>query len=98
VSPISVSQDVATTITLTGADFTSGAGVSLSGAEAVTLTNVTVVSATQATAVVPAGAALGTYDVTLTNPDGQSATLPDSLQVYSPVIPTNRLFLPIVTR
>lgn len=40
-----------------------------------TLTSVTVVSGTQLTAVVPAGTPEGVYDLTVTNPEGCSATL-----------------------
>ena len=61
-----------TTVTLGGTGFESGATVTFGGTAA---TNVTVVSSTQITAVTPAHAA-GAVNVTVTNPDGQSATSP----------------------
>jgi hypothetical protein len=61
-----------TTVTLSGTGFQSGAMVTFGGTAA---TNVTVVSSTQITAITPAHAT-GAVTVTITNPDGQSATIP----------------------
>ncbi|MCL5289261.1 MAG: IPT/TIG domain-containing protein [Acidobacteria bacterium] len=61
-----------TTVTITGANFVSGATVTF-GANAAT--GVVFNSATSITAVSPAGAA-GTVSVTVTNPSAQSGTLP----------------------
>jgi hypothetical protein len=60
-----------TAVTITGTGFQAGATVSLGGDAA---TGVNVLSATQIQAVTPAHAA-GTVDVTVQNPDAQSATL-----------------------
>ncbi|MEX2230384.1 MAG: IPT/TIG domain-containing protein [Dehalococcoidia bacterium] len=60
-----------TIATIFGTNFVTGATVTFGG---VASTSVTVVSATQVKAVTPAHA-LGTVDVTVTNPDGLSATM-----------------------
>jgi len=60
-----------TVVTLTGANFQTGATVTIGGAAA---TNVSVLSATQLIATTPVGSA-GARAVVVTNPDGQSATL-----------------------
>ncbi|MCI0341850.1 MAG: IPT/TIG domain-containing protein [Planctomycetales bacterium] len=60
-----------TAVTLTGSAFQSGASVTFGGAPA---TSVVFVSATQLTAVSPAGS-LGTVTVVVTNPDTQSGAL-----------------------
>ena len=70
VSPTSGPTTGGTTITLTGANFVSGATVRVDGVAA---TNVVFSSATQVTARTPAGSA-GARDVQITNPNGQSAT------------------------
>ncbi|MBS1151119.1 MAG: hypothetical protein H6Q89_2817 [Myxococcaceae bacterium] len=61
-----------TAITLMGTGFFTGALVKVGGVDA---TDVIVVSATQLTARTPAGAA-GVVEVRVTNPDGQSTSLP----------------------
>lgn len=61
-----------TAVTITGADFQSGATVTIGGAAA---SNVNVTSATTITATTPAGTADAVVDVVVANPDGQSATL-----------------------
>jgi hypothetical protein len=70
VSPASGTSLGGTDITITGANFQSGATVKVGGTAA---TNVTVVSATSITATVPAHAA-GAVDVVVTNLDSQTAT------------------------
>ena len=64
-------------ITISGGGFASGASVTIGGANG----NATIQSATTGTATVPSGLAPGVYDVTLTNPDGQSSTLRAGLTV-----------------
>jgi hypothetical protein len=68
------------TIALDGTNFEPGTTpkvtISGQGLPTVTLLNVTVVNATRVTAVVPANTPEGIYDVTITNPDGCSFTLP----------------------
>ncbi len=83
VSPSSGSQSGGTSVTLTGASFRAGATVAFGNvATGVSelATNVVVVSSTEITCTVPAqplGQA-GGADVTVTNNDGQAATLPSA--------------------
>lgn len=77
----SISPSVVTVgqqITLTGENFLAGASVSIG---TVVAESPTVINATQMTTVVPLSMAAGLYGVTVTNPDGQSAVLPDALTV-----------------
>ena len=67
---------------ISGSDFQSGATVTIGGAAA---TSVVFVSATELTAVTPAGTA-GARDVVVTNPDAQADTLTGGF-MYSPVNP-----------
>lgn len=71
VSPTSGLTTGGTVITIAGAGFQSGAAVIIGGTAA---TNVKVGSSTSITATTPAHAA-GTVNLTVTNPNGQSATL-----------------------
>ncbi len=71
VTPISGPTAGGTAITVTGTNFVAGAAVTVGGAVA---TGVTVVNATTITATTPAHAA-GAVAVSVTNSDGQSATL-----------------------
>lgn len=85
VDPVSVTDDVATTVTLTGANFMPGATVSMTdGTDTYPLSDVSTISGSTLTAVVPAGLPEGMYDVVVTNPDDQTATLSEGIQVYSP--------------
>jgi hypothetical protein len=61
-----------TTVSITGSRFLSGANVSFGG---IVATRVNVISATSLTAIAPAASARGPVNVTVTNPDGQSATV-----------------------
>jgi phosphatidylserine/phosphatidylglycerophosphate/cardiolipin synthase-like enzyme len=69
-----------TNVTLTGTNFVNGATVKIGGASA---TNVVVSNATTITATTTARAA-GAADVTVTNPDGQSATLAGGFTYQAP--------------
>lgn len=71
-----------TSLTLLGSGFQSGAVV-LVGTKV--LETVTFKNAAVMTAVVPKGFAVGTYDVSVVNPDGAKATLAQALQVYTGV-------------
>ncbi len=71
ISPNSGPPAGGTAITLTGSNFAGGATVTVGGGGA---TTVTVASSTTITCATPA-AAVGTATVTVTNPDGQSASL-----------------------
>jgi hypothetical protein len=72
ISPATGSNNITNTITITGTNFVATPVVKL-GTTA--LTGVNFVSATNVTAVVPAGLAAGVYTLTVTNPDSQQATL-----------------------
>ncbi len=72
---------------LSGANFISGATVKLSkiGSSEFSANSVTVVSPTKITCVLPlAGKDIGFWDVTVTNPDGQSAKLTDAFEIKNP--------------
>ncbi|MCI0342429.1 MAG: IPT/TIG domain-containing protein [Planctomycetales bacterium] len=69
-----------TAVTLTGSAFQSGAGVAFGGSAA---TSVVFVSATQLTAVTPAGSA-GPVTVVVTNPDTQSGALGNGFTYVPP--------------
>ena len=70
-----------TTVTITGIDFVNGAKVTIGGNAA---TVVTFGSAlTSITVITPSGTA-GTQNVVVTNPDGQSGTLPDAFTYITP--------------
>jgi len=71
ISPISGTTLGGTSVTITGTKFVSGATVTIGGAPA---TNVVFIDATSITATTPAHPA-GAINVTVTNPDAQSATL-----------------------
>ncbi len=73
-----------TSVTITGTNFVSGATVTIGGAAA---TSVNVTNATTITAVTPARSA-GNRDVTVTNPDGQSATLSNGFTYDTAASPT----------
>jgi subtilisin family serine protease len=70
-----------TPVTISGANFVSGAGVTFGGTAAA---SVVVVSAATITAVTPAHAA-GPVDVTVTNPDTKSGTLPGGFTYLPPM-------------
>jgi len=70
-----------TAVTITGADFTSGATVTIGGVAA---TGVTFVNATSITATSPAGTA-GAKDVVVTNPDTQIGTLTSGFTYVAPI-------------
>ncbi len=78
VSPTSASNNLDTAITITGTNFESVPAVMLGN---MSLQEVTWVNATQLTAVVPWGILSGTYNLTVVNPGGASATLPHAFTV-----------------
>ncbi|MDI6770144.1 MAG: IPT/TIG domain-containing protein [Anaerolineales bacterium] len=81
VSPSTVVNDTATTITITGTEFEVGAVVLLNGSALAT----TFLNSGTLTAVVPAGILPGTYDVTVKISDILSATCTGCLTVTAPV-------------
>jgi len=78
VTPALAANDIDTPVTITGVGFAATPTVSLGGAP---LTNVTFVDSSTLTATVPWGMDAGTCDLTVTNPDGGSATLPGAFTV-----------------
>jgi hypothetical protein len=91
VAPDAVTNEVTRTVTLTGEHFQPGLTVTV-GTTAMTAR---VLSPTTVEVTVPRGTADGTYDVTVTNPDGQSATLSDALEIRDPVYV---VYLPMVVK
>ncbi|MBI3652031.1 MAG: IPT/TIG domain-containing protein [Acidobacteria bacterium] len=83
VTPNSGSTVGGTSVTLAGSNFVGGATVTFGGVAA---TGVTVNSATSITATTPAHAA-GAVNVTVTNPDSQSATLTNGFTFTNPASP-----------
>ena len=88
ITPASATTGTTVSITnLSGTAFRSGATVKLtkSGSSDISATSVTVVSATQITCQFNlAGAATGTWNVVVTNPDAQSGTLANGFTVINP--------------
>ena len=80
VTPASGSTDGGTAITIMGSDFAASAQVTIGGTAA---TGVTVVNSTTITATTPAHAA-GLGGVTVTNPDGQGATIANAFTYIAP--------------
>lgn len=78
ISPDSVAQGSAAQVTVVGTGFQSGLTLKIGaiGAEVSSVGGSTTISAD-----VPAGIAAGTYDVLVSNPDGQSAILSDGFRV-----------------
>ena len=70
-------------VTINGAEFTSGAGLSSNFGAGITVNSTTFVNATQLTAniTISGGAALGARNVVVTNPDGQTGTLTSGFTV-----------------
>ena len=85
VSPNSGTTAGGTAVTITGANFATGATVTFGSAAA---TNVVVVSGTQITATTPAGSA-GAVLVTVSNPGGQSGGLAGGFTYIAPPTVTN---------
>ena len=78
VSPRTGRSDAPTAITITGERFASGLQVQVG---AIAANAVQVRGGTTITATVPPGIAAGVYDLIVTNPDGQSAILPEAFTV-----------------
>ena len=89
VAPISAPNDIDTPVTITGSGFAAvmdGTGTVVLTAPtaslgATPLTNVTFVDSSTLTATVPWGMDPGTYDLTVTNPDGGSGSLSGAFTV-----------------
>jgi hypothetical protein len=100
VNPNMVDQGSGATVTLTGSNFMPGATVRLvDGADEYPLQNVNRESATTMTAVVPTNAPIGTYDVVVTNPDLQAATLLNGLGVGEEIVIADYfVYLPVIQK
>jgi len=83
INPTSGSTTGGTTVTITGTNFLTGASVKFGS---VFSSNVTVTSSTSITAVTPAASSAGAVAVTVSNPDGQSATF--NSFTYTPAGPS----------
>jgi hypothetical protein len=85
VAPTQGTPGAAVPVTITGTGFAAGATVSLSGT-GITVSNVSVGSATQLTATltIASGTALGARDVTVTTAGGGASTLPGGFTVVAP--------------
>ncbi len=85
VNPNTGAQGDVVSVTLTGTGFRDGMSVTLDSDPPVVCANVVVISSTSATCDLDLnGVAAGTYDVTVTNADGCSDTLPGAFTVYEP--------------
>ncbi len=84
ITPNTGFNDANTQITIAGTGFQNGSTVKVGETN---VFGVTMVSSSQIKAKVPLGMAVGTYNLTLTNPDGSSKTLPNifTLQVRPPI-------------
>src|SRR5947209_4422156 len=85
ITPTTGTMAGGTAITVTGTNFVSGATVKLGSNLA---TGVNVVSSTQINAVSPAGP-VGTVNLVVTNPDGQSAALVNAYAYFQPLVFTS---------
>lgn len=83
ISPAVGSVSGGFTVTISGEHFQDGAIVTLAGAAC---TNIVVTAPNSISCTVPAGLA-GTVDITVENPDGQSATLPGGFTYQAPLPP-----------
>jgi hypothetical protein len=88
VNPSTLGHGISSNVAITGSGFVNGAGLDSDFGAGVTVNSTTWVSATQVTAniTVTPGAALGSRSVTVTNPDGGSATANNAFSVVAPTI------------
>lgn len=85
IEPTSGAQGTLVMVTLTGLAFRDGMTVTLDASPPVMATGVTVTSGTSAAATFDlTSVAVGTYDVTVRNPEGCSFTLPQAFTVFVP--------------
>jgi hypothetical protein len=87
ISPNNGAQRQSVPVTLTGTNFVAGANIALSGT-GITVSNRTVVSATQITATfaIAANAATGAQNVTVTTPGGTSGAQPFTVNLAPPTL------------
>ena len=94
-SPALISNASPRLLTIRGSNFQPGATVDL---EAIKPGAVTYVNSSTLTVLVAAGVPVGTYTLTVTNPDGLSASLPAALAVGSGPVMEHWVFIPVVRR
>ncbi|MCC6158374.1 MAG: IPT/TIG domain-containing protein [Deltaproteobacteria bacterium] len=80
-TPADVDEGADASLTIVGSGFEDGAAVDVGGTA---LTDIAVGSATEITGTLPAGLAVGSYDVTVTNPDTLFGVLADGVTVVTP--------------
>ena len=86
VTPDSAPLGQETAVTITGESFIGASEVKLDDPSSTSLTNVSVNSATEIVATVPAGVAVGVYNIIVTTPAGSNSTSAEKFTVYSPPI------------
>ena len=91
IAPVSMTNNVSHELTIWGAYFQPEAAVQLDGID---LSPIVRQDSTMLQTWVPAGLPTGVYSLTVTNPDGQSATLTNALQITKPIY---HIYLPIVS-
>jgi len=89
--PGSLTNEVTRTVMLQGQHFQPNATVMLGTA----VMETEVLSSTYLAVTIPLGMEDGTYDVTVTHPDGKSATLSDALVIRDPVY---YVYMPMITK
>jgi hypothetical protein len=90
IDPTSITNDVPQELTILGTGFQPDAEVQLG---TFALSSVSRQGSTELKTWVPAGLPIGVYSLTVTNPDGQSATLADALLVTRPVY---HVYMPMI--
>lgn len=91
VNPVSGSTTAATVVVIAGDNFEDGTQVRLG--DAITLTTVTFINAQTLMISIPDGVPPGSYDLTVVNPNGQSATLPTVFTITG-----GRVYLPVIIK
>jgi hypothetical protein len=94
ISPSNAAAGTVQPVTISGDNFTAGATAQL-GSTA--LQNVVVASETTIEATIPASLPVGTHDLTVTNPDGQSALLSNAYTALAPPPSLTGITPPAVT-
>ena len=87
VNPATAAAETLARVTIHGQGFTPGLAVSLDATSAVLGTNISVSSGTAATAEFNlAGIAPGSFALSISRPDGATATIPSAFQIFQPAL------------
>lgn len=87
IDPVTTTVGVATAVTIEGTNFMPGITAKLvDGGNEYALTNIVRISDTEISATVPGTVPVGVYDVTVTNPDDQEATLAAAFTVEAVIV------------